>query len=255
MAYKRKQTTDNSGYRKRGKFNRSNYGRASSGTVSIAAARRAMQAFQELKGVDTDTDANTIISTTSTNGDIIPMNLIAPGSASFNRIGRKVKLRSIRFWGVLTYEIGADAISGNVKGLNVRMAVVWDKQPSGVLPTFADIFGHTLQDGTEASLIYDKPRYDNTDRFQVLRDCVKTYNPTLYNAAGGSSDHQLGELYYDEYVDLKYKETVFSGQSAPATIADISSGALYLVVRASNNTAGVGTVEMDGESRLRYTDS
>lgn len=255
MAYKRKRQGNGPNYNKRGKYAGGHFGRNRPAPVSIAAARRAMQSFQELKGVDTDTDANTIIATTSTNGDIMTLNLIQPGSASYNRIGRKIKLKSVRMWGVLTFNIGEAALSADVKGLNVRMAVVWDKQPSGALPTFADIFGHTLQDGTEQSLIFDKLRYDNTDRFQVLRDCVKTANPGLYNGGAGSGNLQQMVMYYDEFIDLKNKETVFSGQSAPATIADISSGALYLVVRASDNTSGVGQVELDGEARLRYTDS
>lgn len=256
MAYKRKrQNAFNGNPNKRGKSMGAFHKRRSVGVVSIAAARKAMQAIQELKGVDTATDITSVIATTSTNANIFTLNLVAPGSASYNRIGRKLSLKSVRLYGLIKATIAEQATTADLHGLLVRLTVVWDKQPSGVLPVFSDIFGQTLQDGTEQSSFLDKLRYDNTDRFQVLRDVVHDFDPTLYNGGAGTANGQLPVTFYDEYIPLKGKESVFSGQSGTATIADISSGALYLVVRSSNNISGVAEAQLDGTARLRYTDN
>ena len=134
------------------------------------------------------------------------------------------------------------------------MVVVYDKQPSGVLPTFDTIFGLTQPDGTEASTFLAPLRYDNTERFIVLKDTKWNCNPEGVPAAGGSIISPQYKI--DEYVRVNL-DSVFSGQSSPQTIADISSGALYVIFRCDQNTTGVftATITADSFGRLRYVDN
>lgn len=212
----------------------------------VAAMRRPI----ELKGVDFPLTQAAVLATTNTNAGIVVANLIDPGSGSFNRIGRKVTLTSLRLKVRLSFTSALTA--GFLRGASCRMVVVWDKQPQGVLPTFDTIFGRTVQNGTESTQYNDPLKYDNTSRFRVLRDCVITQNPTAVLAATTFEyDHQV-----DEYIDLKKLESVYSGQTIPQTIADISSGALYVIFRAEANNAGVEQWAVTAESfgRLRYMD-
>jgi len=227
--------------------------------VNVTAARAvalAVKAQQELRGVDTTIAVADILNTTNTNVDVIPLNLVVPGNGSFNRQGRKIRMKSVRCFGSLACVIGETATTSSLAGVIVRLVVVYDKQPSGVLPTFDTIFGHTLPDGTEASSFLDPLRYDNTSRFRVLRDLRKDFNPMLWNNAGGTVDGQIMVANFDEYIKLPDLETVYSGQSSPQTIADISSGALYFIARASLSTASIGEASVSSSSfaRLRYTD-
>lgn len=62
----------------------------------------------------------------------------------------------------------------------------------------------------------------------------------------------------DEFIDLKSRTSIYSGDSDPVTIADISSGALYLYARAVYSTAANPTDKWAIESpdfvcRLRFT--
>jgi len=238
------------------------------GTASAAERRRAnvtaaravsaaVRAQQELKGLDTSITVADVLATTNTNTDVIPLNLIVPGNGSFNRVGRKVRLQSVRMYGYGSAQLSDLATSGNISGVVVRQVLVYDKQPSGVLPTFDTIFGHTLPDGTEATNFLDPLKYDNTSRFRVLRDVRHEVNPTLWNNAGGTTDEQIILFKFDEFVKLPSLETVYSGQSSPQTIADISSGALYYIVRASANVTGDAEAVINGDSfcRVRYTDA
>jgi len=212
----------------------------------IKAMERKVARTIEKKGVDGNMDISAgILETTNTNSNIFVPVLVSPGTASYNRVGRKIQLRSLRVRGVYELESGSTSVT-------VRMVIVWDKQPSGVLPTFDIIFGSTAQDGTESSDVLDALRYDNMDRFQILRDVVVSLTPQGY---AGSAVPGLNQYVFDEYVKLTGKETVYSAQNTPCTIADVSSGGLYVIFRATDRVSGVREVNTAFTTyRLRYTD-
>lgn len=211
----------------------------------------------EKKGLDTVLTQSSIVSTTNTNDNAVVLNLIRTGNGSWNRIGKRVHLRSVRLRGQATYSAAPYATTGDLRDSLLRMVVVWDKQPSsGSIPTWDTIFGITAQDGTESSTIWASVRYDNVDRFSILKDSVIRGNVDLFNAAGGTTDAQVIRYHFDEYLKLAGKDCIYSGQSTPMTIADISSGALYVYFRASESQAGSATwsIGSDSSARLRYTD-
>lgn len=210
----------------------------------------------ELKGVDTvlDIAAGSVLATTNTNGASFVLNLIQPGNGSWNRVGNKVQHKSVRIRARVDQLYTDATTTGNIVANTLRMVVVWDQQPSsGSIPTFDTIFGKTVQDGTESTEFYDSLRYDNTGRFKVLSDSFVDSNPALFNGAAGSTDQVNNTYYCDKMVNLSGLTSVYSGQSAPQTIADISTGAIYIFFRAAaNDTAN--RWQVDGVARLRYYD-
>lgn len=224
-------------------LNRANYIRTTQAVV------RAIESNK--KGMDTDVSLSPAISTTSTNASSFVLNLVQQGAGSWNRVGRKIVPKSLRIKGFANIASTPTFATGAAISNFLRMVVVWDKQPSGgAIPTFDSIFGITTQDGTESCPdITCPPRYDNMDRFRVLLDRCYGQDQTVVPAFGtGPNNQQLVPV--DEYIKLS-GECVYSGQSNPMTIADISSGALYLYFRAANNLAA-GTAAFDGIARLRY---
>jgi len=211
----------------------------------------------ELKGVDTSLAiGGPVIATVTTNADATLLNGVQPGAGSFNRIGRKIFNKSIRLKGICTYTYADETTTESLHGAILRMMVVWDKQPSGTLPTLDEIIGRTSQTGTETSDMMDNLKYDNTERFQILRDVMKTANPAANPPPTAGTEGQIQQRYaFDEFIDLKNRTTVFSGDSNPATIADISSGGLYVYWRANVSTADQIDWSVNGESqaRLRFT--
>lgn len=210
----------------------------------------------EVKGMDTIIEDTGITATTNTNASSTVLNLVRQGTGSWQRVGNKAKLKSLRLKINGLVEMNPNATTGTVFGSTMRMVVVWDKQPSGVLPTFDTIFGKTTQDGTEVTAWSDPLKYDNAGRFHVIRDYQKTINPEIFNVGGGTTNDTLYAFSEDIYIDLLNKETVFSGQSAPMTIADISTGGLYLYFRADEAASNiiVWTILDTSMARLRYLD-
>lgn len=218
----------------------------------IAAVRRA----GEKKGVDTYLTLNPVIATTNTNGSAFVLNLIQQGAGSWNRVGRKVALLSARIRFSLTQTYALTPVTNTFGGNQLRMVVVWDKQPSGAaIPSFDTIFGTTDQLGAEVSTILDPVRYDNMDRFSILRDCIINPEPMTIPATGGTSNSVFSYAQVDEFIKLNGRETVYSGQSNPMTIADVSTGALYVYFRAQVNAlTNSMSVSDDSFCRLRYSD-
>lgn len=211
----------------------------------------------ETKGVDTSLATANVVSTVATNDDAFVLNLVQQGAGSWNRVGRKVRLSSVRLWGTCEYVyISPAAGTGTVESNTLRMVVVWDSQPSGAsIPSFDDVFGTTSQTGTESTTFLDPLTYDNMGRFKVLRDSRICANPNFQHNTNGSVDDVNMTFIFDEYIKLNGRETIFSGQSNPMTIADVSTGALYVYFRAAKNSAdSTFSVNADAKARLRYTD-
>jgi len=228
------------------------------GSYRSRISRGAVQSARaglEVKGVDVAlTQALGVINTTTTNANCVLLNAIAPGSGSFNRIGRKAHLKSLRLKGSVEF-VSTPSAAGIIVGNWMRMVVVWDQQPSsGTIPTWDVIFGLTDQAGTETSTTLAPLRYDNMDRFKVLCDKIIDYQ--VQPSTPVSTALVTEQITFDEFISLGNRECVFSGQSATCTIADISTGGLYVYFRANTNTAGANQCAVAAQSfaRLRYSD-
>lgn len=224
--------------------------------AQLARANAVIMAQAQLgkKGMDTVLTSTPIISTTSTNGDCTVLNLVRAGNGSWERTGRKIVIKSLRIKGRFIFTRTPTFATGAAVSNHVRMVVVWDKSPNGAaIPTFDTVFGTTDQAGTEACLdALAPPRYDNFDRFRVIMDRVFAEGDKDYDVVSfGTAPSVVGTYPIDEYIKPKVGETVFSGQSTPMTITDISTGALYVYFRANSNVAG-STVGFNGIARLRY---
>lgn len=226
-------------------------------TRPVRKRRRVIQqpkrAYVEKKGLDTVIDYDAIVATTTDNSFTTVLNLVPPGTGSWNRIGKRINPTSVRIRGFLNYQENSDITAGSFVGTMVRLVVVYDKQPSGnAIPSFDDIFGYTEQDGTESSIAFSGVKFDNTDRFRVLKDDFIDINPSAM-VHGGTTNRNNIIMYYDQFINLPNTPSVYSGQSATQTISDISTGAIYFIARRENTSLG-GTLYFDGLARLRYTD-
>lgn len=210
---------------------------------------------KELHGCDTAMTiaAASLLATTNTNASSFTLNLIQQGTGFFNRVGRKISMKSIRLKYHLVcrhFQTTQDVVSSVC-----RAVVIYDQQPSGTLPTYDTIFAQTDQAGTDTGTILDNVRFDNTSRFKVLSDKVFVSN-AMTMVGTTDADYQDINHFCDEYVKLKGLETVFSGTSSPATIADISTGALYVYFRATQNAGTLSQWRSEATSvaRLRFYD-
>ena len=230
-------------------YDRSRGGLQPGSRASLMAAQRYIRRG-EVKGVDTLLNTvGQVTNAESGTDDIVALNLIAPGSGSFNRIGRKVSLKNIRIRGSFFINPGAVASAQNADV--VRMSIIWDKQPSGAAAISWDqVFKFTPQSGTEADSLYASLRYDNMERFVVLRDQFIKVEMTHTSTVVTTSTQNY--VPFDVFVDLKGIETTFNAQTATAVVTDISTGCLYVMFRSETAAAQLSQKSM---ARLRFSDS
>ena len=215
------------------------------------------------KGVDTNLVLTSLNDNTMSNTtNVIPINLIAAGTGSWNRVGRMVTMKSIRCRFNVTMTVTGTEYNDS---RCVRYLIVYDRQPNGTLPKKSDILSIKNQDGTEFAHWNSMLNYDNMSRFQILKDDVITLNPPprswTVDIIGGSTDREPlpTEASTQQFVDFFLKlnhNTTYKSESTPATIADISTGALYFVAIADTPTHDVysKTYVEEGFARLRYID-
>lgn len=207
----------------------------------------------ELKCLDTVLTYTPVIQTTSTNAGIFLLNAVSEGPAAYQRIGRKVQMKSVRIRGSAALKVGVEATTSDRLGNTLRMTIVHDNQPGVALPTFAEMFANIDYAGTETSTVLAALNPKRTYRFKVLKDCVYTLNAESA-PTGGTENDWVGRVQIDEYIRMNY-ETQYSGTASPVEVTQISTGALYVVFRALNNaTSSQWSIEDTTWGRLRYSD-
>lgn len=187
----------------------------------------------------------TNVSTTMT---MTLLNGCAPGTGLANRVGRKIQVRScfVRAWIYLegTQTLLVSPLSS--AGQYVRFILLWDMQPNAAVFTAADLFNNN-------AIPYSQLLVDNKDRFKILKDKHVTLDPLVYNTTATQSVAGFNRTssQFKWYVKLN-QECVYNSGSA-GTIADITTGALYLVTIGSIAT-GTSDCQLQWTARTRFTD-
>lgn len=157
---------------------------------------------------------------------IILVNGVATGTDYNNRIGRETAMKSIylRLTGSNTVDQTAA----------LRIMLVYDKQPNGVLPAITDVL--------TAADILSPNNLNNKDRFITLSD----------------QDKQISTAGDRGFTHVVYKKVglpcQFSGTGA--TIASISTGAVYIILIPILTSSGAvtGNFAVGYNVRTRFTD-
>jgi len=187
------------------------------------------------------------ISTTAT---ITPLNLIRAGTSFFNRIGRKISMKSLHIKCFLT--------AVRTAGFDyARIMVVYDSQTNGAVPTIADILQDCDQAGTNSTSSLSSANLNNRDRFRIIMD-ERVVLPAITVAGGvvtaeGSPDPMQKFIDLDRFIPLKGYSTVYKADSSPAVIGDIATGGLYFVTLGAQASGSEG-YNAYMSSRLRYRD-
>lgn len=227
-------------------------GAGSAQTAALVAAMRKNSG--EKKVMTRGISESVVEALLNNNNSSYTINSPTVGTGSFNRIGKKIYLKSLRVKAMINYSFSPDGVGTLLPNL-FRMVVVWDKAPNGATrPSWNQIFGYTQQDGTEATATLAGIAQDASGRFQILRDKVIALSPQIHPDAGTvttGTGHQMHHI--DEYIKLGNRETTFSAETG-GQYTSISTGGLLVYYRAEYNGANSFVVVQEGQARLVWTD-
>lgn len=207
----------------------------------------------ELKAVDYWSSATNLDQASATTP--ILLNGIAAGTDFYNRVGRKVVLKSVMIKGECHISSGAGTGAATpYEAYPVRVALVYDDQVNGAAPAVSDIFqGVSSGGGTQAYPLVGI-NLNNRDRFRVLKDWTFVLRPNT-TAAGSVNygDGFGGKKDFKAFIRLNNDE-IFSGTGA--TVSSIQTGALWLVAYQFQTAAlNQPTAAINFATRVRYADA
>lgn len=216
---------------KRRARNSARYAAARSSAVAVArglnAASRGLQLSKgEFKAVDVTT-ATTSVGTTPV---FFLLNGMTSGSGLDQHIGREVTLKSLE----IKYVVGPEA--GVTVDQMVRVLLVYDRQTNGAAPAVTDVL-------TSQSSV--SPRnLENRHRFKILYDRTLPINTPV---------EPISKKYRKFYRRLAHPVTFNAGVAG--TVADITTGSLYLVAFGTRPIGANTAAYIEFFSRIRYQDA
>jgi len=175
------------------------------------------------------------------------VNALQTGSGSWQREGDQVKLKSFHIRGQIRVATGAH---GTYDAQNVRIMLVYDRQTNGAAPAAADLIYNLDQAGNVvATTSHSSTNYTNKKRFLVLMDEMHAC-PAVATAGGtsGRAEFQDTVSNVERYVKCKNLPTLYSASANPATVAQIVTGGLFLVLW-SDTADGFN---FGGQARLKF---
>lgn len=189
--------------------------------------------------------------TLSTTPTITHISAIANGTGDFQRIGNLVNFKYLHLalWINQTPGVGI-----SLQADYCRVAIVYDKSPNGVLPTYASVFQATDNAGANTSDPFVKANIDTKHRFRVL------YNQNLFlpavgvapTVSNGGVEEGVGRLRLNKFIYLRWMPSRHIGTTA--VIGSVESGALYLLTETQTIAVGASASVLQGSIRVAYVD-
>lgn len=182
------------------------------------------------------------------------INAVSTGSGAWNRIGRRITLKSLYLQGFFTSNLASITTASIAQ--NVRIMIIYDKQTNGANPAIGDVLRDQINNtGLDSSLVLQTSgmNMNNRDRFEIILDkrvmlpgCTAAGGPSLYNGNNQTETIQ-------EFRSLKGREVQFRSDSVPSTVADIAAGSLIMITFGDRpNTASPFLFTFS--CRLKYVD-
>ena len=162
------------------------------------------------------------------------LNGISQGTTSSTRIGSRIEIKSVQFRSNYQSGQGATGVTP------LRIKIIYDKEANGAAPNATDIMAVDAIDGLN--------NLNNAGRFITVFD--QTWDPVTGPSLGsgpGCAQAQILDGYVKCNLPVKY-----NGGNA-GTVADISSGSLYVLSWSNGVTLGGTGYDPAGYFRIRYT--
>lgn len=181
----------------------------------------------EWKNIDFNTVGQIVVGQAT--ASVVQLNIgCVTGTGPTQHIGRLIRMRH------LSLTLAGSLLSTTTGGTPLRYLVIYDRQTNAALPATTTIMA---VDSIQSPL-----NLANSHRFQILRD-IWVEN---VSAGGALGWHHNCELPLDHIVEYN---TTNGG-----TIADITTGAMYLLVYSSGTLAVASPTDYE-YSRIRYSDA
>lgn len=181
------------------------------------------------------------------------MNGLLLGTGPNQRLGRKIRLKSLRLRGIIRKAQGtAPGLDGDFG----RVFVVYDRQANAVGPAYADLMQSTDLASNQSSTVWDHFNMSNSDRFKILRSYEYNAYPSTAASITGQPAQEPVEAQQtriiDDFIPLTDLVTQYNSGNTGG-VADITTGSLYVFAQ-GNELVANATMKFSFTARLRFED-
>jgi len=194
----------------------------------------------EVKAVDI-TGSLALNNTGVGSGHTALLNGLVLGTDRFNRIGRRINVKKIS----VKMQLFTLADPVTVVDDVLRFALIWDEQPTGVLPTASDLWQTVTAAGVASTNLLSHNNLNNSARFKMLRTHTVTIVPELQGL-----ESYKERCYWEWNVPLNVITQYNTGNTGG--LADITTGAIYIV--GHGNASAVAQWGCNYDCRTKYLD-
>jgi len=197
----------------------------------------------------------------NTTGSVFPLNIVAQGSAQYERVGNKIDMRSLE----LSYTLQPIAAARSCAMDSARILVVYDKQTNGAAPAISDILQDADQAGDPFTNTFSGLNILNSDRFIVLYDRRVQLPALTTQVAAPSVTAEFpsgfgGDLlgkgdglgFHHRFLRFRGLPTQFKANGG--SVGDISTGGVFLVTLGATAAGSECWAIPKWHARLRYSD-
>lgn len=174
-------------------------------------------------------DNNAILEVTNTGTGATHTMLIngtIPGNDRYNRIGRKINVKSVNIRAFISTSAAAPAVIDDL----IRVALIWDEQPiAATFPTAADLWTSLSNAGAATSNVLSFNNTNTTSRFRTIKSEIVSINAEFQLI------DQRNKAHIEWNVPIN-KITVYNS-GVTGNLNDIQNGALYFVCHGLNSPA------------------
>jgi hypothetical protein len=195
-------------------------------------------------------------------GSVFLLNGMAQGVDYYQRVGRKVILKSIMLKGSVTVEPTGNGNVIPLASMSCRVSVVYDAQSNGTLPSYADIYQSVDSVGTTTNTTFSGVNLNNRDRFKILKDWTMELRPkALQSLVAGvpTTGNFVTDPGFHSTKNLKWykklnQEMIFG--DVADTIGSIQTGSLLLVIQSDGGGTVANSADpyLDMQCRIRFAD-
>lgn len=202
----------------------------------ISFRKAVLKISHEMKNVDLVQNLTNVTNTFN----LYTLNTISQGTNAGDRTGRDAVIESVQIRGIMS--LGSPSTTPEDV---LRVMLIWDRETRGAAPAAADVFLSTGGGSTCISQL----NYDNAHRFKIVKDELYMINTSAIGQTAATSWAQNTMLVKNNSKTHKIGLKTHYYNTSAGTVADIDSGALYLVV-----VSLYGTVSWSNSIRVKFRD-
>jgi len=164
------------------------------------------------------------------------INAVALGASPHQRAESICIMKSIRIKLTSVFHFKHELVTDNLYGIQKRILIVIDKQPTSALPNTNLVFTGIATDGTSAGDMWSGVNPNETDRFEVLREIVENPDPSVENTKTSFGGALIVYRYHDIFIPLKGRQLRYNKNNAAGALSNVQEGAIYLITIATRAT-------------------